>query len=247
VSDPLTVRSQSVRSPGLTAPPGLLAPRPRTVADRRHSINVTYPAVGKGPPDEDFLSQAINDRSGSMGLGNDPSGLRQVALFGAAEAVAKSARRDREFLSLRSFDLTAPSDVGRVTLDRAGLRKLGDAINADQSCNGISAAGAALNATKAEAKAFDGTVSLLIMSDFQLSDTDHLAGWLGSYPADYIHLLVLTAPVPPVFVNHPKVTYSQIGWEDDPAEVALVIHRQMTVRRSAPATRRYSRAKSKKR
>ena len=233
---PLVVGSAPVRALGLDGPPsGLLAPRPAG-ADRATQLSVAFPPVGRGPKHTAHLCQGLNDRSPSMGLGNDPSGLRLVAFLRAAQEAARTARPGLEYASLRSFDLASPSDAGQVALDRAGIRSLHSAVDADRICDGVSTISPALAAARQEAVAFEGEVSLVILSDFLLTDTESLPVLLGDYPADRIHLVALTASVPGAFVDHPSITSSSATWQDDPAEVALTIFRQMTALRSPVTT-----------
>jgi hypothetical protein len=226
----LAARVSDPRSFQMDAPPELLAPRP---ALSQRGLRVRFRPPGRCPAKGTrLLNLFSNDRSGSLGGGgNDPSGLRLAALLLAAEHVANACRCGRELIQLRSFDLTSASDTPVLHLDKQGLKSLRQAIDADSSGGGISTLTPGLDALRSAAEAFDGTVSLTIFSDYLLTDWPAVLPALEAFPADNIHAVVLTAPVPEQLVAHPKITVTHASWQDDPAIVAHAVHDQIVAHR----------------
>jgi hypothetical protein len=220
-------RVASPRIPGLGH---LAAPMPSTIA-RALGLHIQFGSCGRcsGYPIDHFI---ISDLSGSLGgngaAGNDPAGLRHAAALRASEDVARTCRCGHERLTIWSFDLNSPLDVGPVTLDRHGIPILGAALNDPNIGWGMSTLGPALTAARSRAEQAPGRTTLTVMSDFLLTDTPHILDDLVEFPADSIHAIVLTAPVPDRLAEHQHVTVTHANWDDDPATVAYAIHTELT-------------------
>ena len=221
----------TVPVPGVTTPSipglGLLAsPLPSTIARAvRLRVRFSDPGRCSGRPVDHHV---ITDLSGSLGgngaAGNDPAGLRHAALLRAGEDVARVCRCGHERLTVWSFDLSSPLDVGPVTLNRRGITALADALNDPNVGWGISTLGPALAAARHAADAAPGRCTLTVMSDYLLTDVPYIIDELAAFPADSIHAIVLTAPVPDALGAHPHIHVTQANWDDDPATVAHAIH-----------------------
>jgi hypothetical protein len=206
------------------------------------SLHVTFRNAGRcsGRPVDHHV---ITDLSGSLGgnsnVGNDPAGLRHAALLRAAEHVGRVCRCGLERLTVWSYDLNSPLDVGPLTLNRHGIPRLANALNDPNVGWGISTLGPALSAARSAAETAPGRCTLTVMSDYLLTDVPHIINDLAAFPADSIHAVVLTAPVPDALTAHPHIHITQANWDDDPATVAHAIHTELTRYRthSTPRTK----------
>jgi hypothetical protein len=135
-----------------------------------------------------------------------------------------------------SFDLTSPLDIGPVTVDRHGIPALAAALNNPNVGWGVSTLGPALTAARAAVDQAPGRCTLTVMSDFLLTDVPYVLDDLAAFPADSIHAVVLTAPIPDALTTHAHVHITQANWDDDPATVAHAVHTELTRYRIPHAT-----------
>lgn len=244
---------RTVAIPGLTAGDfglgnggALAAPLPKA-DERAGRLVVNFKPIGRCPKDEDVRHIVAFDLSGSLGgpggTGNDPAGLRFAALLRAAETVAAACRCGRETLQVFSFDLTSEFEVGPVPLNRQGIGQLREALSSTNVGWGISTLGPSLAAARQSVAGFEGKVTITVASDFLLTDVPNVLRDLAGFPADSVHALVLTAPVPPVLGNDPSITVTAAGWSDKPAIVAEALYQEFVrFRRPAQAPRKAGRA-----
>jgi hypothetical protein len=227
---PAVVPVLGVAGPTIPGLSRLATALPSTVA-RAAGLHVTFTDAGRCSGHH-IDNHVITDLSGSLGgngaAGNDPAGLRHAALLRAAEHVARTCRCGHERLTVWSFDLNSPLDIGPVTIDRHGIPALAAALNDPDVGWGISTLGPALTSARAQAELAPGRCTLTVMSDYLLTDTPNILDKLAAFPADSIHAIALTAPVPDALAAHPHVHTTQANWDDDPATVAHAIHAELT-------------------
>jgi hypothetical protein len=227
----LSMGSLMVPNLGLGSGADLGAPLPRA-AHRAQELIVDFGPPGDCPEHTDVKHLAFSDLSGSLGTagltGNDPAGLRHAAILKAAEKIGAVCTCGRETLQVLSFDLTSELDVGPCQLNPAGLRDLRRALSSTDVGWGISTLGPSLAAARTIVDDFDGKVTLTVMSDFILTDIPQILPDLASFPADSIHVVVLTAPPPAALADYPNITVTAAGWSDDPAIVAKEVYAEFT-------------------
>jgi len=184
-------------------------------------------------PQDPVEHKVITDRSPSLGYGanpgNDPAGLRHLAVWRAAQQVAARCRCGHEHLEVLSFDLTGALDTGRLGFDRAAIKALAQAMSSTDYGFGVSTLAPSLTAARHRLESHDGPATLTILSDFQLTDMATISE-LDDFPA-WVHAVVFTAPVPSelqALADAGDIAVTRVTPTDRAATVALAVYGELT-------------------
>jgi hypothetical protein len=220
-------------------------PTTRTLTMKRRDV-IRNPIDAKirallGPagrcPDRDAPSSHVvaYDNSGSItGFGgNDPIGRRFEETRIALDLLGHACRCGRELVGVVHFD-TGLGDVDPTPVaTRQGLAAIGDALRIPPQSAGISTVGPALAVAERFAQSAPLT-TLVILSDFALTDTGLVAGLVADRPAwaEHVHLISLgTGPFVEDNDAPPWVTATCLGNSGKgrtPGEVAKAMHLSFT-------------------
>ena len=158
--------------------------------------------------------------------GTDPAGRRYEETVIAVDLLGHSCWCGRELVGVVHFDV-GQADVGPTAVaTRPGLVAVHEALRVPDHGAGVSTIGPAL----AVAAGFPGPLTtLVILSDFALTDTDVVTDLLATRPGwvDHVHLVSLG--LVPSFTDDvvpPWVTVTRLGHR--PGQVAEAVHRSFT-------------------
>lgn len=214
-------------------------PRTRTVTVRarpdvdHHHLDARIRAhlggAGRCPEDGRRSTHVLlfDDSASVVGYqGTDPAGRRYEETAIAVDLLGHSCRCGRELVGVVHFDV-GPADVAPTAVaTRPGLVAVHEGLRVSDDGAGVSTIAPAL----AVAAGFPGPLTtLVILSDFALTDTDVVTDLLASRPAWVDHVHVVSLGVVPSFtggVVPPWVTVTKLGHR--PGQVAEAVHRSFT-------------------
>src|SRR5205085_646195 len=164
--------------------------------------------------------------------GTDPVGRRYQEATIAVDVLGRSCRCGRELVGVVHFD-GGEADLAPVAVaTRPGLVAVHEALRVPDDGAGVSTVGPAL----AEAEAWPGPLTtLVILSDFALTDTETVTDLLATRPPWVEHVHLVSLGLVPSFtggVVPPWVTVTRLG--HTPGQVAEAIHRSFTRTRLPP-------------
>ncbi|REE94736.1 hypothetical protein [Thermomonospora umbrina] len=205
-------------------PPG--SPRPVVAA------GVQLGHAGR-PSSRPTLTIALFDNSGSVVApsGTDPASQRFAEVERAFELVARSGTSG-ELAAVLHFDSPCSGDVLPVPLTRRGLEQLRSGLRLPPDGAGSSVLAPSLARAVALAQTHpDHAATLVLLSDFQLLDSDPLAvlASLAAFPGQ-VHAVVLDHQIDTALFP-PGVTISRIGDRAQPGAVARALFASLVAHR----------------
>jgi hypothetical protein len=191
-------------------------------------------------PDGDGRSTHVllfDDSASVVGYGGtDPAGRRYQETTIAVDLLGHSCRCGRELVGVVHFDVGQADVAPTAVATRPGLAAVHEALRVPGNGAGVSTVGPAL----AVAAGFPGPLTtLVILSDFALTDTDAVTDLLATRQTWVDHVHVVSLGLVPSFTGDvvpPWVTVTRLGHR--PGQVAEAVHRSFT--RSRLPSRRTS-------
>lgn len=211
-------------------PSGLVGeiPRPRKLK-KKETIELGWPGFC---PRQPRLVLPIFDDSGSVSLpgGGDPVGNRYEEARLAFEALQKWCSCGKCLAGVLHFD-TPRGDVHPGKLhSRAFQQQLRRGLRIPRFAGGSSILGPSLTRAEGVAARFPNhEVRLVVLTDWQLFDTDNHLERLGNFPGAVL-VIGLNAS-PPAPVDGDNIVGLRVGHDDPPGAVARALFGELTVGR----------------
>lgn len=223
--------------------PRLIEIHPPTETSRHQTI---HPPVLKAPPklghpgtcpEHPALYMFLTDDSASItGMaGNDPLARRYDEVRRATEHIGRDCDCGKELVAIIHFDYPSCRDVPPQRLHRLGMHRLRSGLRSD-GLPGSSDLGPALDKAEHLARQHpDATATLVVMTDFFLTDRDPrtVLDQLISFDG-HVHAVSLGAEPPTRLLQDDHVTTSMITSRSEPGTTAqavfdaLMTYRQRT-------------------
>ena len=209
---------------------------PRSAADpRQPTFGLGYPGQ-PAPVPTLFIADFDNSGSVTSPGGTDPLSNRFAETDRAFSIVAKKGAR-HELAAVLHFDTPSSCEVGPTPITRSGMAKLRRGLSVPRDGAGSSCLGPSLHRARQLAGAhLDHEVTLVVMSDFYLLDSDRSAvlAELAAFPGT-VHAVVLGRH--PVTDLPGGFHVTNIGPDDPPGAVAKALFASLT--RHRPGSRAF--------
>ena len=211
-------------------PSALAGELPRSVKPRKAAaIELGWPGFCPRPP---RLVLPIFDDSGSVSLpgGSDPVGNRYEEARCAFEALQEWCTCGKCLGGVLHFD-TPRGDVAPGKLRSPAFQQhLARGLRVPRFAAGSSVLGPSLTRAEEIAASFPKhEVRLVVLSDWQLFDTDNVLEQLRDFPGTVLAIGLNTNP--PFAAGDDKIVGLRIGYDDPPGAVARALFGELTVGR----------------
>jgi len=216
----IVVPKWQVGGPTITGSCPPACPTPRRVLRQLNRQAVRRRLKPAPQPPDDTLIYIVLDESWSVRGGNDIVGLRREILLITLEHLSAEGRMSRWHVQIATFDCPSVFDLPVTKLDRRGL-KLAQQVLLSASPGGSSILGPSLRRAEAGIGQFPGNRLLVVLSDYELYDTDpqsSLAGLVNSAATEA--LAISLNNFPPAMLSGSRVRTARIAPGDDPASLA---------------------------
>jgi len=216
----IVVPEWQVGGPTITGSCPPACPTPRRVLRQLNRQAVRRRLKAAPKPAGDTLIYIVLDESWSVRGGNDVVGLRHEILLIALEHLSAEGRISRWHVQIATFDCPSVFDLPVTKLDRRG-RKLAQQVLLSASPGGSSILGPSLRRAEAGIAQFPGNRLLLVLSDYELYDTDPQASLAGLVNSAATEVLAISLNnFPPAMLSGSRVRTARIAPGDDPASLA---------------------------
>ena len=197
-----------------------MRPRPGLAARRLNARQIRRSLRAAPRLRHDTLMSVVLDESASVWGGNDVLGLRREVLLIAVEHLSGLGLMSRWHLQIGTFDYQSVFDLPVTKLDRRGLRRAQEVL-LSASPGSSSILGPSLRRAEANAARFAGPRLLIVLSDFELFDSNPMASLRAMIHSSATEVLAISLNgEPPTVLVDSRVRTVRLLPTDTPADFA---------------------------